>query len=179
MMMIKNKKILFLTVTIFIVVIGFYFIAPSNRSNTAMTQEGYVEGFEKGTTLKLSTLSQEDVKTHIKTVQHSEKTALPDLTLNQKTGIVLNVNDNKDNYDIVTIDDGKNIVLTYENLPLNSQVSLMRDGTKIHNHVPVDWVGNLVLNVNSKPSRLCNEIFHPSPNISRTICYTIHQEETS
>jgi len=176
----KNKKILLLltAVTIVSVVIA-YSLSVSNPSEENNKRESYAAGFNQNTKVIISNISKGSIETESITVSGSKKTLLNNLTLDQNTGSILTVRDGKNNFDIETITNNKNIIINYKNLPLNSQITLFQDGSPIHENVPVDWVGNLVLTASNDIYHLCNQIYRPELNANQTICYNVNQEGQS
>lgn len=149
----NNKKaIIFIMVTFVSVMMLYLFQNPSNPPILS-SQESYLSGFDAGTQIDITTLSKDKINTKNIMIENAEKIILHDISISKNTALVMTIKQNQKSYDITALQKEGALTLTYDNLPLDSKITLSD-----HVNVPVDWAGKLVLTASNPDQSFCTRM---------------------
>lgn len=171
---INIKNIIAVTAVFIVGSSGFIMFKNQSTLNNETHLYNYVEGFEKNTLITLTALSVKNIKEKQIRTDGQEKTVLPFSENKTPAEFILNIQNQKQNFDIITTQNRDQIILKFENMPVDTKISILSENAAIHKDVPVDWAGHLTLHQTQINSTLCAMI-----NNKEKICFEKNRRGTA
>lgn len=165
--MITGAMVLFFTIAV-----GYSLLNSSTQDALSPEQNiSYFSGFNENTIIKMSYLSKEETINKNFDIKNSQTENFSDIPFHKDFYMDINASNTNQSYDITVIRKKNSFNFQFENLPLNSTVSIISDTQYTYENVPVDWAGNIAFSDISANESLC--LNTSLPNEKNKICYQI------